>query len=145
MTDKVNSQITDAVTQSSTNVLGASPAQAMGMVYQTTAHSISLLMQNAVTTQNSMQQVNAAVISTACRQIMSLPSQIMSKPNLTNGTNGSADRGDDKEPSQDRLLPEKKIDTEEDGGQPEEDKKEDKVRFDSDTSLIRNELPEDED
>lgn len=76
MTDTVNSQVTDAVTQSNTNVLGGSPAQSMGLVYQTTAHSISLILQNAVAAQSSMQQVNAAVISTACRQIISLPSQI---------------------------------------------------------------------
>ena len=76
MTDTVNSQVTDAVTQSNTNVLVGSPAQSMGLVYQTTAHSISLILQNAVAAQSSMQQVNAAVISTACRQIISLPSQI---------------------------------------------------------------------
>ncbi|WP_293141797.1 RebB family R body protein [Okeania sp. SIO3I5] len=77
MTDTVNPQITDAVTQSNTNVVGGSPAQSMGLVYQTTAHSVSLIMQNAVAAQSSMQQVNAAVISTACRQIMSLPVQVM--------------------------------------------------------------------
>jgi len=79
MADTVNSQITDAVTQSNTNVLGGAPAQSMGLVYQTTAHSISLIMQNAAAAQNSMQQVNAAVISTACRQIMAVPVQIESE------------------------------------------------------------------
>ena len=72
MTDTVNSQITDAVTQSNTNVLGSSPGQAMGLVYQAMAHSISLAMQNAVAKQNSMQQINIAVVSTNCKKIVEL-------------------------------------------------------------------------
>ncbi|NEO33556.1 MAG: RebB like protein [Symploca sp. SIO3C6] len=72
MADIVNSQITDAVTQANVKVLGDAPAQSMGMVYQTMAHSLSLSMQNAVSAQNGMQQLNAAIISTACRRIMSL-------------------------------------------------------------------------
>mgnify|MGYP001545261386 CR=1 FL=1 len=68
----VNSQITDAVTQTNVKVLAEAPAQSMGMVYQTMAHSISLAMQNAVSSQSAMQQLNAAIISTACRQILSL-------------------------------------------------------------------------
>ena len=73
MNDKVvNTQITDAVTQTNVKVLAEAPAQSMAMVYQTMAHSISLSMQNAVSSQNAMQQLNAAIISNACRQIMSL-------------------------------------------------------------------------
>ncbi|NEQ40437.1 MAG: RebB like protein [Okeania sp. SIO3I5] len=72
MTDTVNSQITDSITQSNTNVLGGSPAQSMGLVYQTMAHSISLAMQNAVATQSAMQQINVAVVSTTCKKIVEL-------------------------------------------------------------------------
>ncbi len=68
----VNSKITDAITQTNVKVLAEAPAQSMAMVYQTMAHSISLSMQNAVSSQNAMQQLNSAVVSTACRQIMSL-------------------------------------------------------------------------
>lgn len=71
----VNSQITDAVTQTNVKVLAEAPAQSMAMVYQTMAHSISLSMQNAVSSQNSMQQLNAAIIAHACKQIMSLSDQ----------------------------------------------------------------------
>ncbi len=71
MADIVNSQITDAVTQTNVKVLGDAPAQSMALVYQTMAHSLSLAMQNAVSAQNGMQQLNAAIISTACRQIVS--------------------------------------------------------------------------
>ena len=72
MADQVNAQITDAVTQTNVKVLGEAPAQSIGMVYQTMAHSLSLSMENAVTAQNGMQQLNAAIISTACQKILSL-------------------------------------------------------------------------
>ncbi|NEP11295.1 MAG: RebB like protein [Symploca sp. SIO2C1] len=72
MTDKVNSQITDAITQTNVKVLGEAPAQSMSMVYQAMAHSLSLSMQNAVLAQNGMQQLNAAIISTVCHRIISL-------------------------------------------------------------------------
>lgn len=72
----VNPQVVDSVTTVNTSVLAVAPGQSMGLVYQTMAHSISLSMQNAVTHQNGMQQVNSAVISTACQRIMSLSSQV---------------------------------------------------------------------
>ena len=80
---EVNSKITDAITQTNVSVLGESPAQSMGLVYQSMAQSVSLLMQNAVTSQGGLQQINAAVISTACREIMSL-SQPQTPPAPTN-------------------------------------------------------------
>ena len=66
----VNSQITDAVTQNNVKVLGEAPAQAMGLVYQTMAHSISLSMQNAMQTQGGLQQIGNAVTSSACKMIL---------------------------------------------------------------------------
>jgi hypothetical protein len=66
----VNSQITDAVTQNNVKVLGEAPAHAMGLVYQTMAHSISLSMQNAMQTQGGLQQIGNAVTSSACRMIL---------------------------------------------------------------------------
>lgn len=77
---QVNSQVTDAVTQTSVSVVGESPGQSMGLVYQTMGHSISLNMQNAVTAQNGMQQINAAVIATACREILAGPRKAQSTP-----------------------------------------------------------------
>ena len=47
----VNGQITDAVTQGSVSVLAAAPAIAMSSIYQSAAHSISILYQNAVMAQ----------------------------------------------------------------------------------------------
>jgi hypothetical protein len=66
----VNTQITDAVTQTNVKVLGESPAQALAVLYQNMAHSLSLSMQNASSAQNQMQQIGAAVVSAACSNIM---------------------------------------------------------------------------
>ena len=66
----VNSQITDAVTQTNVKVLGEAPAQAMALVYQTMAHSISLAMQNAMQAQGGLQQVGNAVTSSAVKMIL---------------------------------------------------------------------------
>jgi hypothetical protein len=70
MATEVNSQVTDAVTQTNVKVLAESPAQALSVVYQTMAHSLSLSMQNAGTSQNQMQQIGTAVVSAACNTIM---------------------------------------------------------------------------
>ena len=56
----VNSQITDAVTQSNVKVVAEAPAMAMGNVYQTLAHSIGILMENGVN-----QQQQASILSQA--------------------------------------------------------------------------------
>jgi hypothetical protein len=66
----VNGQITDSVTQTNVKVVGEAPAQAMGLVYQTMAHSISLSMQNASQAQGSLQSINLAITSSACRMIL---------------------------------------------------------------------------
>lgn len=66
----VNSQITDAVTQNNVKVVAEAPAQAMGLVYQTMAHSISLSMQNAQQAQGGLQQIGNAVTSSAITMIL---------------------------------------------------------------------------
>ena len=53
----VNSQITDAVTQSNVKVLGDAPAVAMGNLYQATAQALANAAHNATTAQ---QQTNVA-------------------------------------------------------------------------------------
>ncbi len=47
----VNNQITDAVTQSNVSVVGAAPAQAMGGLYLSSAHSLGLAATNATVAQ----------------------------------------------------------------------------------------------
>ena len=70
MNDKVNGQITDAVTQTNVKVLGESPAQALSVIYQTMSHSLSLSMQNASSTQQHMQQIGNAIVAKAVANIM---------------------------------------------------------------------------
>ena len=66
----VNGQITDAVTQTNVKVLGEAPAHSMAIVYQTLAHSISLVMENAQQAQGGLQQIGNAVTSSAITMIM---------------------------------------------------------------------------
>lgn len=47
----VNSYITDALTQQGVSVLANAPTIAMGTIYQSAAHSIGILYQNAVQAQ----------------------------------------------------------------------------------------------
>lgn len=61
----VNSQITDAVTQTNVKVLGDAPAMAMGSLYQSLANSLSLAAQNAVSAQQNMNEISMAT-TTAC-------------------------------------------------------------------------------
>jgi len=71
-TTPVNSQITDAVTQTNVKVLGDAPAQAMATLYQTMAHSLSLSMQNSIQAQGGLQQIGNAIVSSACKQILEI-------------------------------------------------------------------------
>ncbi len=105
MTDTVNKQVTDAVTQTSVNVVGGAPSQSMSMVYQSMAHSISLLMQNSVSNQGGMQQINAAIVASACKQILTASTPEANSPvslpttstnpqnNGGNGGNGNGSNG----------------------------------------------------
>jgi Killing trait len=59
----VNSQITDAVTQSNLTVLGNAPAQSMATAYQLLAQSVGVSMQNAVANQQNMNTIDSAIVS----------------------------------------------------------------------------------
>jgi Killing trait len=65
---EVNSQITDAVTQSNVEVLCSAPAQALSALYGALAHSLALAAANAVTAQQNtnviMQAVTTRSVST---------------------------------------------------------------------------------
>lgn len=69
---ELNGQITDAVTQANVKVLGDAPAQAMATMYQTTAHTVSLAMQNAVAGQQTMAALSQAIL-TSCVQVLGAP------------------------------------------------------------------------
>ena len=63
---RVNSQITDAVTQTNVKNLGDAPGEAMAMLFQMMAQAVGLSMQNAVIAQ---QQMNALSLATAAQSI----------------------------------------------------------------------------
>jgi hypothetical protein len=66
----VNSQVTDAVTQSSVKVLGDAPAVALGNLYQTAAHAASLAIQNAVTNQQNLNVLAKAVTTASVKSLI---------------------------------------------------------------------------
>lgn len=68
----VNDQVTDAVTQNNTKVVGESPAIAMGMIYQTIAHSTGILFENAVAAQQQMNTLAQAATNQGVMQIYSI-------------------------------------------------------------------------
>lgn len=68
----VNSQITDAVTQTNVKVVAEAPAQAIASLYQVSSHSIGLALQNAVLSQQSLNQINSAVVAKAVALIMAI-------------------------------------------------------------------------
>lgn len=61
----VNSQITDAVTQTNVKVLGDAPAMAMGNLYQATAQALGNAAHNATTAQQQG-AVLAQAVTTLC-------------------------------------------------------------------------------
>lgn len=66
----VNSQITDAVTQSNVKVLGDAPAQALGSLYQASAQALGLALQNAVANQQSANSLANAVVARAVEVLL---------------------------------------------------------------------------
>lgn len=69
---QVNPQITDAVAQSNVKVMGEAPAMAMGNVYQSAAHSMGILFENAVAQAQQTQIMAQAATTQGVMQIYSL-------------------------------------------------------------------------
>jgi len=65
----VNSQITDAISQSNVKVLGEAPATALAGLYQSALQALALASQNAV---NAQQQNNilAEAVTARCAQMI---------------------------------------------------------------------------
>jgi len=68
----VNPQITDAVTQTNVKVVAEAPAQAIASLYQVISHATGLSVQNAVHSQQAMNQLTTAIVSKACQLIMDI-------------------------------------------------------------------------
>lgn len=71
----VNSQITDAITQSNLVAIGMAPANSMGIVYQTLAQSTGASLQNAVSNQQNVNSMSLAALSQNIQMIMTRPAQ----------------------------------------------------------------------
>lgn len=69
----VNSQITDAVTQSTVKVLGDAPAQALSSLYQAAAQSLANAMQNAVANQQNGNSLAEAVTAMGVATLLGDP------------------------------------------------------------------------
>lgn len=68
----VNSQITDAVTQSNVQVVGTAPAMAMGNLYQATAQALSNAAHNATTAQQQSNVLAQAATTMGVAMLYSL-------------------------------------------------------------------------
>ena len=68
----VNDQITDAVTQGNTQILGSSPAIAMGNLYQATAQALANAAHNATLAQQQMYMTSQAATTTGVALLYSL-------------------------------------------------------------------------
>ncbi|MFT6557282.1 MULTISPECIES: RebB family R body protein [Sneathiella] len=66
----VNSQVTDAISQTSMKVVGEAPAEAVGMLYQQMAHSIGLALQNVIAQQQHSYSIHNAITLAASRQLL---------------------------------------------------------------------------
>ena len=67
----VNGQITDAVTQTNVKVLADGPAMAIGMIFQSLAHSTGILYENATSSQQQLAIAAQAATNQGVIQIYS--------------------------------------------------------------------------
>ncbi len=66
----INSQVTDAISQTSLKVLGEAPAEAVGILYQQMAHSVGLALQNVIAQQQHSYSIHNAITLAASRQLI---------------------------------------------------------------------------
>ncbi len=69
MSDSTNPQIVDTVENTLLAVVGAAPATSQALAYESLAHAVTLMMQNAVQAQFGMQQLETAAVATTCALI----------------------------------------------------------------------------
>lgn len=68
----VNSQITDAVTQTNVKVVAEAPAMSMGTIYQSMGQSVAILFQNSVSAQQQQNTLAQAATNQGVMQIYSV-------------------------------------------------------------------------
>ena len=84
----VNSQITDAVSQSNVTVLGSAPAQAVASLFQMIAQAAALSQHNAVANQQNQQQI-ANAVAAKCVEVL------LRKPEPAKSTKSQDNNGED--------------------------------------------------
>ncbi len=87
----VNNQITDAVTQTNVKVLAEAPAMAMGTLFQTMSHSLGILVENAVSSQQQQTTLSQASANTGVMQIYSVDTMADAAATEKVSQGGSAD------------------------------------------------------
>ncbi|SMX43118.1 RebB family R body protein [Actibacterium lipolyticum] len=65
----VNPQVTDEVTQTNVTVIGESPAQAMGTLYQIAAQAAGIAISNANANQGNLNALNPTIVAQAIKII----------------------------------------------------------------------------
>lgn len=68
----VSSRIADGATQANAAVAAEAPAQAIAALYQVASHSTGLALQNAVHSQQALNQISSAVVAKAVNLIMAI-------------------------------------------------------------------------
>ena len=87
----VNPMITDAVTQSNVKVVGEAPAIAISTLYQSMAHSTSVLFENAVAAQQQQNTLAQAAANQGVMQIYSMDTMAGAGATEKVGQTGVAD------------------------------------------------------
>jgi len=72
MAEKVDPQITDAISQTDVKVVGEAPAEAMAMLYQMTASAVGLAINNAVASQQQMNAISNAATTQAVNKLLNM-------------------------------------------------------------------------
>lgn len=69
MPDQVNPQVTDAVTQTNVKVVAEAPAQAIASLYQVMTSATGMASQNAVSSQQALNQLLPLIVGKAVKII----------------------------------------------------------------------------
>jgi hypothetical protein len=70
MPDSVSAQVVETMLASNESILSNAPSESQGVALEASAYSISLLMINAVSNQQSSSQLANASVVTTCTEIL---------------------------------------------------------------------------
>lgn len=70
--DEVNAKVLNTVANTNIAAIGVASDEALAVSYESLAHSLALVMQNAGSTQFEMKQIEAAAVAKTVERILSL-------------------------------------------------------------------------